>query len=422
MTDIFASILEFICIYITAKSFFQLPLLPKFIDIISCIMIIMPSLIIPSPYAVITWILGQVLYLFYITLLNKGSLSNKIIVYCLSYATVLLTQFIIISILSFANISFHEAIMPIIGNVMTIILISFLFLKFQFHRMFKFISKAAMPYKLLFINCYFTLTAVLLYFKLDKSKFYGNVIYLVLILLLIIFTNACVLYYDQKLYFEHQKLLSYQKNLPIYQSLIDEIRATQHEFSNRIQAFENLPLIYDDYDSLCNALQKNAACYSITNRAYPLLQMNMPILAASLYNLYCFALKEKIDIIFDISSIQLESHAPEYQLADFVCILTQNAIEACKAGDQIYVRLSSHNGLLHYEIRNPIERLFSINETTQFFQKNFSTKKKQIKSDGIKHGLGLFHLSTSIINYNGTVGVDCAAYDNRNWITFTLDV
>ena len=65
-----------------------------------------------------------------------------------------------------------------------------------------------------------------------------------------------MLYYDQQLFQKQQELLSYQKELPVYQSLVDSIRANQHEFSNRLQYIQNLPRVCKDYESLCQAIKK----------------------------------------------------------------------------------------------------------------------------------------------------------------------
>lgn len=272
---------------------------------------------------------------------------------------------------------------------------------------------------MLLINSYLVVAAVFLYLKIHTFDFYQNVAYFITILSLIIAFNSCILYYDQKLSIERQQLASYQQNLPIYKALIDEIRASQHEFSNRIQNLEQLPYTCNDYATLCEALKKNTCSYKKPMHAYPLLQLNMPLLSATLYNLYNRANEHKITILFDISSPHIESNAPEYILSDFVSILTNNAIEACQANNKIYVRIYSEKGQLHFEIRNPVTQPFSPATLSQFFQKGFSTKHNKKNSE---HGFGLYYLSNKIASYNGSIGVDCVTYQNCHWIIFELDV
>ena len=422
MIDCFASFLELFCMYFTAKSFLEVSIIPNSKDIIAGIAILFTSLVFPPSYGAISMVLGQIFYLIYVCSLQKDSLINRIIAYCLSYSSILLSQFIIIALLSLTHIVIPSKIMPLAGNLMTILLLFVMFTFFHFQNLYQSSIKAALPYKLLLINCYFILTAVLIYFKIDLHNFYNNVTYLAIILILIISANVCVLYYDQKLCLKQQEVLSYQKNLPIYQSLIDEIRATQHEYSNRIQMYHNLPNVCKDYSSLCNALQQNTTHYSATSKAYPLLQLNMPLVAASLYNLYSQALKNNIYILFDVESTTLQSNALEYQLADYVCILTQNAIEACKSGDYIYATLNSHDGTVQYEIRNPIDHAYTMEELSKFFQKNYSTKLDNPEKKASKHGLGLYYLSNAVASINGSLGAECYYYEDQDWISFTLEV
>lgn len=413
-------LLEFISFYIIIKSFLHLSFIPGKKDIIACGV---TTLVVYTcyPYTILTWFLALIFYLVYICILSKNRFINNLLLYCISYITIFLTQVTLIFIFAFFNITYNDQYIPIAGNLLTIaILLILLFSPYQ--KLYSFISKSALIYKIVLINTYLVCAALLLYMKLNTFNFYQNISYFITTLALIIAINACILYYDQKLFSEHQLLVSYQKNLPIYKSLIDEIRASQHEFSNRIQNLEQLPYICKDYDSICTALLKNTNIYKKPLRAYSLLQLNMPLLAATLYNLYRQANEKDITILFDISSPNLESHAPEYELSDFISILTQNAIEACSSEDKIYTHIVSTEGKLNFEIRNPIKQQLSTTELSQFFQKGFSTKTNHIKKDGLTHGLGLYHLSNKISLYNGTIGVDCAQYENKYWIIFNLEI
>ena len=51
---------------------------------------------------------------------------------------------------------------------------------------------------------------------------------------------------------------------------------------------------------------------------YPLLQINMPLLAASLYSMASHAQEKGIALQFDIVNAVLESHAPEHELTDYI--------------------------------------------------------------------------------------------------------
>ena len=167
---------------------------------------------------------------------------------------------------------------------------------------------------------------------------------------------------------------------------------------------------------------------------YPLLQINMPLLAASLYSMASHAQEKGIALQFDIVNAVLESHAPEHELTDYITILTQNAIEACKAGDTIYALLDSKEGSVQYEIRNPVPAMISPEEIGNFFKRGYSTKQSQADSDAAskradsaaygqaddKRGLGLYYLQTNVTKSGGSVGADCVCYEGSYFIIFRL--
>ena len=213
--------------------------------------------------------------------------------------------------------------------------------------------------------------------------------------------------------------------MPIYDSLIQEIRAGQHEYANHLQSLANLSVMYKDYDSLSRALQSYSLEFSNPMANYPLLQINMPLLAASLYSMASHAQENGITLQFDIVNSVLQSHAPEHELTDYITILTQNAIEACKAGDTVYALLDSKDGAVRYEIRNPVPAMISPEEIGNFFKRGYSTKQSHVDADGSvqsdnKRGLGLYYLQTNITKAGGSVGADCVDYARTYYMIFTL--
>ena len=238
------------------------------------------------------------------------------------------------------------------------------------------------------------------------------------ILSITIIVNICILYYDQNNYKKEQELLSYKKNLPIYETLINDIRSSQHEFSNRIQSIINLSVICDDCETLKENLLKYSTDFSKPLQAYPLLTINMPLLAASIYSLAAKAYELGINVQFDILSNNLKSNAPENVISDLAAILLQNAIEASSSGNEIYILLSSDEKT-KIEIRNQVDRKVSPEELSSFFKQGYSTKNK---SDSKKHGLGLYYLKKQIHKYNGNVTVNCSNFNDKNWVCIQVEI
>ncbi len=415
LNELIPSILEFITYYIVLHLFLLDTWKPTMKDVLFALSVVGIS-VLGHNYSTVSWICGIFLYLLYTFSISSGNLIDRLLLYCLSYTSIVLFQLIIIFLVAFIDISYKEQYMSLIGNLLTIVIAIAAFRFTPYRHLYSTLKRTAFLYKILLINSYLIIAVTLLFMKNDTANFYKKLSFFITLTAILFIFNLYVIYYERNLQLEHQKTLSYQENLPIYKALIDEIRSNQHEFNNRILSLEQLPLTCKDYESLCHALSKNAREYKLPARSYALLQLNMPLLSATLYNLYTKAYDQHISMIFDIASTDIQSHAPEYILSDFVSILTENALEACSPGDNIYIRISCQNETMQFEIRNPSETAFSINELGDFFKKGYSTKGKKGR------GLGLYYLEKEIKQYNGTLGADCAHYGNQSWVIISFGV
>ena len=350
----------FIGCYIT-KTYLHKSYKPQRRDFFACCCLLLICVLIPDHKGILTWACAHVVYLTYVCTQQKrgeASLQDRYLLFCLMHNTMLIIEgiFSIPLILLLRLIPMPELLFMMISNITLSVLTPVLFLVPALRSMYDKIRYAALPFRLILINSYMVLLFLLLSFKLNLLTLYKDEISAVIYCctaLFLVAINLWLLYYDQRTRLQKQAINSYQKNMPVYDSLIQEIRANQHEYANRLQSLANLPVIYKDYDSLSKALQSYAQEFSGPIADYPLLQINMPLLAASLYSLADHAKEKGITLQFDIATTTLESHIPEHALTDHITILTKNAIEACKEGDTICILLDSKNGSVHFEIRNP---------------------------------------------------------------------
>lgn len=414
--------LEFACVYFTYKSFLHISYKPTKNDCIALLTLLLILCPIPQSLSALAWVLGQAIYFAYLSSFHTKNLLHNTLLFCLTLTSIVMMQFIAIPITILLPRHLNNDTIGIIGSLITLLLLILIFQLKYIKELYYKIIHSILPYRLMLINSYLIIFALLLLFKLNPTDLYHNMGNLLLIVFLVIIANGCVLYYDQKMLTQQQQLITYQKNLPIYESLIHEIRNNQHEYSNRIQSLQNLTETCKDYESLKAAIKKYTYHYAQPLHAYPLLQINMPLLAASLYSLSCRAESNGIAVRFDVVSEHLESHATETQLSDFASTLLQNAIEAGEAGDNIYVHISSDNGIVDLEIRNPVKQLYQAQDIAKFFQKNYSTKKKTDKHDIVPHGVGLYNLKKEITKLKGLVGVDCIEYAGKKWIIFRVKI
>ena len=416
----FPTILEYICIAIITKSFSRQSLRPTSRDIGMLFAICLLSFI-PNRYPIALWMIGLFIYFFYITFSVKKSFWDRLNLYFLSYGSIILLNLLSYVLISLI-LSTEAWYVPILGNLCSIFFAILLFRYSTCRKLYEFLCVAKLPYKLFWLNTFLLFILMLLFFKINANDFYINLIYWLAITIFLFITNICILYYDRQLFEKQQKLISYEKNLPIYQALIDEIRGAQHEFSNRIQHFQKLPYVCKDYKSLSQALLENSAYYRKPLQNYKLLQINMPLLAATLYSFACKAAQQNIILTFNIQTLDLISSVPEYQLTDYVSILTQNAIESSKKGDRIYLSISSNQNRFQLEIRNPSEKHISATDIKHFFEKGYSSKGQIPKSDHTPHGYGLYFLHHKITHLGGTIGAECMEFQKKYWIIFRLEI
>lgn len=417
-----ATLLEFICVYILAKFITNTSFIPKQIDIIFCLLDILFVGCFPKASSVYLLFAGQVILISYFLVTETSKLTHSILLYGFIFACITLLQTIIIMVLGITDLTLFGTYEEIIGCFLTLLLLCFSCLVIPYRKIYHWLIHTALLCRIILINTYLITLGLTFFYKINMQTAYQSYLFLFLLITLLLAANSCILYYDFQLDKKEQLLLSYQKNQPIYADLIHDIRASQHEYSNRIQHLENLPLTCKDYDSLCNALSNYTKQYKKTIQAYPLLRINMPLLAASLYSLYTQAEAQQIHLQFDVVSEVIQSSVPEYELSDYLCILTQNAIEACSPGDTIYVHMISENGQLHFSIRNPSKIFYSPEEINEFFHKGFTTKKDSPKDSSQKHGYGLYQLLSNIRKQHGTICADCLFYDGVYWIVFELEI
>lgn len=413
--------IELITVFIISHKLSKTSIRPKIRDFIFIILALTANQL-TSDFPLFSWMLGQTICIVYIFCFSEVSNSESIF---LAFATLILLvclQFIsafLLSILVSPSTLYSDYI-GIIGNLTSLLLAILIIYFTPVQKIYQNIILAHFVYKILLLYSYVILFVLLLFFKYNIIALYDNVYIILFILLLLMLSNTCILYYDREIRRRNQELAEYQKNLPIYESLIKEIRTNQHEFSNRLQNLERLSDTCKTYEELSTALHKYTNAYQKPLRAYPLLKINMPLLAAALYNQSIRAEESGIIVHFDVASQILHSRVSESHLTDFSNILLQNAIEACKDGDTIYVHIESNDVQTKIEIRNPADHQITLEELNNFFSYGFSTKSKNSKNT--THGLGLYFLKKELDKYHGNIRANCIKYQGSYWIIFSIEI
>ena len=419
--------LEFVFNYYIIKKILNQSLKPKRIDFLFWFFHLTFSIISEfDSFSIPGSIICKIITMLFIYSCTKTSVRNIILIFSIYHLILMLIQALITACIGFFNLAFTEWYIYYIGNAGTLLLAILLFQIPFMPKIYDFIWYGSKLYQLLIINFSLFWLGFLILDKLQGSTYHIGYYepYINSIFVLVIFlANLFLIYYEDRLKKTELKLEAYQTNLPVYDTLISEIRANQHEYSNRLQSLQNLPRVYHDYDSLVNALQTYTDGYNQQSlNAYPLLCINMPLLAASLYHLSAIAEQKDIIVSFDIETNTITSYATEYELRDYTSVILQNAVEACSEGDHIYVHMSCKDGKLHYEVRNPSRLKYSYEEIARFFKKDYSTKEKQpdTSPSPVPHGYGLHMVQKKVTTQGGYIGCDSIEDQDIYWTCFRL--
>lgn len=416
------ALLDFVIIYLLSHFWVKKSLKPSLIDLASAILLIIIDYF-TNESPINSLLFTQVFIIIYISLFVASNHWDGIILSSITIMTAFAAQvaaaLLLVVILKDSGL-LNSEYMGILGDSITILIILLLFRFTKIKGLFSHILASKSIYKLILIYTYSISLLVLFWAKTDIRIIYNSIYPLAIVFILLILSNIVVLFYDRKISQKESELDHYKKNLPIYESLIHEIRSNQHEYSNRLQSMESLTVTCSTYEELVSALKDYTREYDKPLFALPLLKINMPLLAASLYNQAARAQSRGIHVQFDVTSTELESTVTETNLTDYATIILQNAVEACKAEDSIYVLISSENGKTSVEVRNPSAKKYTIDEINQFFENGYTTKTSTEKNHS--RGKGLYMLRKELAQKGAYLSADCTEFEGDYYTSFKIIV
>lgn len=420
--SLFGIFIENLCTFLLLKSFQGRPKIPDWLDVI----FFLPGFImapLPDSYGTFALIYGQAVTFFYCHFRSNRKLIPAIFLLCPTTVFLQFIQGMVILLLTPVMKILPIAYLPLIGSITTLFLILLIVFLTPCASLYHRILTGGFALKFLVLNTYLGIILKTLFYKIHMTDIYEFVNLMFASLFLMLSVNICIFYYENKLKEKQRALLVYEKNKPLMETLIGDIRSSQHEYTNRLQSIAALVNVCHDYDSLRESLVKYAKKYNTVHKCYPLLTLNMPLVTSTLYNLTSMAEKKGITILYDIPSPELTCRISEHIIVDFLRILTQNAIEATSTGESIYITLTNQKEVFYFEVQNPTDHYILQDEFEQFFQKGYSTKTNESHPKpelSIPHGYGLSELLSQVNKLGGTVSADCIFHEEKNWAVFSL--
>lgn len=420
--SLFGIIIENLCIFLLLKSFQGKSKLPDWVDVI----FFLPCFVLaplPDSYGVFALLYCQAVTFLYCYTRSGRKLLPAVLLLCPIVIFLQFMQGLVILLLTPVMKVLPIVYLPLVGSISTLFLIVLVSFFAPCAILYRRILTGGFPLKFLVLNTYLGIILKTLFYKIHMTDIYEFANLLFASLFLMLSVNICIFYYENQLKEKQKALLVYEKNKPLLETLIGDIRSSQHEYTNRLQSIAALVNVCQDYDSLRESLLKYTKKYNTVHKCYPLLALNMPLVASTLYNLTTMAEKKDITILYDIPSPELKCRVSEHIIVDFLHILTQNAIEATSPGGYIYITLENQEEVFYFEVQNPVDHYILHDEFKLFFQKGYSTKTNESHPKpefAMPHGYGLSELLSQVNKLGGMVSADCIFHEDKNWAFFSL--
>lgn len=200
-----------------------------------------------------------------------------------------------------------------------------------------------------------------------------------------------------------------------FQSLIDNIRAKQHEFDNHINTLYSQHYICNTYTDLVKAQDEYCQSVMKENQFNKLLSTGNSVVIGFLYGKFIEIDKKGINITYKINIHETNVAIPDYKTVEILGNLIKNAVEELEKeenGNRLFVLFIAQEDLFEIEVRN--ESQFIDYETiTTFFHKDVSKK-------GRDRGLGLHNVKVICDEYNLNIYCENKEIDGVNWISFKI--
>lgn len=230
---------------------------------------------------------------------------------------------------------------------------------------------------------------------------------------------AITVYYWQK---EREKASQIEMDMKVHKiydhsflELIDAIRKRQHEFDNHLQAILCMHYTIHTYSELIQA--QLSYCNNIidNNKFYRLLRGEWPVVSGFLYGKLQEADSKGIRIKYQYSVQKKNDHIPEFVLIEILGILIDNAIEAVeKISDPVIRLYIEDEKKLKIIISNPVEDMTS-DKLSKMIKKGYSDKPGH-------SGLGLSKLEEYAATYGLKKEMNQLFYEKRNWLAISLEI
>lgn len=252
--------------------------------------------------------------------------------------------------------------------------------------------------KFMIVNVFILFLILIVSANFEAIALLENRISLFLLLFFISAFMSWLLLEQRKAEVMENRIHATEQFLPIIDELVLEVRARQHEFSNKLLAISSLVETTDDIEMAREKLCTYIETANLSNGQYELLNMDHKVIAGFLYTKMKRAEQLKIELQIARTVSVHDFPCEDVDLIEVLGILIDNALEASTSGDKITLSMTKANGHLELTVSNPAT--YKSNEQfMQLFDIGYSTKS----TTAAKRGYGLHNVKEIAHRYGGRV-------------------
>lgn len=277
--------------------------------------------------------------------------------------------------------------------------------------------------------------------KLLRYDYIGAILFIMMIILYIIITwlfllkmfplipvsTSCMLALILLLFYIRQSRASYRKKqelddydtyIPVLNQLINDIEQKQLIYNAQLQSVTEA-LEKEDNALLKKELIEITAFHNAQKMAQQFLHLQNRLLAGLLYTKMMIAEEKRLSLSIAISDYTCSCQCSELELVDLTGILIDNAMEASKENDTIFITIDRLQDQFVFRIENPgpkADHTFLSN----IFRPGFSTKENKTG-----HGIGLSILKKTLKKYNGDIiisNTEHVEHPGKNYICMEIHI
>lgn len=363
----------------------------------------------PADNCPILLILLMGLLLLTSTLLNTQDGGRTFCGTMAAFSLYLLCHFCAVIFASLFNLT--SAGIAVVSSAVTLLLCIFVVCMPWFQGLRSALRTGSFLVQILSINVTLFFAAVCARTSFDPIRFMAHWKFIAFLLLPLLFLDIVLWMINSRQEEQRKQIRMTEQYVPIVEELISQVRARQHEFNNRMMAIEAAVSSAESLPEAQEAVALLTKGLVLSANDSMLLACDSKIISGFVFGKIKQAEISGLDIRLQISTSFKKTSIPETVWIELIGILLDNALEASKQGETIYLESCQAENVTELWVCNPHPPL-SGTEFMRLFAKGVSTKV------GNSRGYGLYQLVRITEHYRGKILTRNEIRSDRNYVVF----